>query len=88
MHPNMSAQTKTNIIIIVNGQQKTVPDQLLSYEEVVLLAFNPPPTGPNVIITVTYHMPVAQEPQGILTKGGTVQPKNRMIFDVTPTDKS
>ena len=48
--------------IIVNGRQKEVSTKTLSFDQVVALAFNPVPSGPNVQFTVTYRKGPSQEP--------------------------
>ena len=73
--------------VIVNGQEKKVSEETLSFDAVVALAFNPVPTGPNIMFTVTYRK--AKEPhEGTLVKGQSVEIKNGTIFNVTQTDKS
>lgn len=74
--------------IIVNTEDKTVDKAVLSFLEVVKLAFPAPNTGPNVIYTVTYKHAVAPMRHGSLVAGGEVQVKNGTIFNVTETDKS
>ncbi len=73
--------------IIVNGREKKVTTKELSFDQVVALAFNPPPTGPNIVITVTFRNAEDQK-SGTLTKGQTVTIKDGTIFNVTATDKS
>jgi hypothetical protein len=74
--------------IIVNGRKKEVAMSELSFDQIVHLAFDPVPTGPNVLITVEYgHGPKAN-PQGQLLEGETVKIKDGMVFSVSPTDKS
>ena len=60
----------------------------LTYNEVVALAFNPVPTGPNIKFTITYRNGPKQNPEGELLPGGKVKIKDGMIFDVTQTTKS
>lgn len=74
--------------IIVNGRERTVTQKELSFAEVVALAFNPPPSGPNVCLTVTYRRGHGNKPEGSLSEGETVKVKDGMIFNVTATDKS
>ena len=74
--------------IIVNGRRKEVVGRKLSFDEVVALAFDPVPTGPNIMFTITYRNGPRQNPEGTLLEGGKVKIHNGMIFDVTPTDKS
>lgn len=74
--------------IIVNGQEKTVTEKEISFDDIVALAFDPVPTGPQVLITVAYRRGHDQKPQGTLTQGQSVKVKKGMIFDVTATDQS
>lgn len=74
--------------IIVNGRKKEVPTKTLSFDQLVALAFNPVPVGPNVMFTITYRKGPHKNPEGTLTEGGTVRIKDGMIFDVTETNRS
>ncbi|WP_285511746.1 MULTISPECIES: multiubiquitin domain-containing protein [Streptomyces] len=74
--------------IIVNGQERTVSTDALSFEEVVSLAFDPVPTGPYVLITVSFRHADQKPAEGTLTAGASVKIKNRTVFSVTATDKS
>lgn len=77
------------IAIIVNTRKKTVAKKTVTFEDVVRLAFDNPPTGANICITVTYRRGPACNPQGTMVQGGKpVEIQNGMIFDVTATDKS
>lgn len=73
--------------IVVNGRTKTVREDDLTFEAVIALAFNPVPTGPNTVFTVTYWHPDGKH-EGTLTAGESVEIKNGMVFNVTATDKS
>lgn len=76
------------ITIIVNGRKKEVAAKELSYTDIVNLAYdNNPPTGPNIVITVTYKKGEGDK-QGTLLPGDTIKIKDGMIFNVTATDKS
>ena len=74
--------------IIVNGRPKVVTQKELSFSEIVALAFDNPPTGPNIVFTVTYRKGEGNKPEGTLIEGETVKIKDGMIFNVTATDKS
>jgi hypothetical protein len=74
--------------IIVNGQERTVSSDTITFEEVVSLAFDPVPTGPYVLITVSFRHADQKPAEGTLTAGTSVQIKNRTVFSVTATDKS
>jgi len=81
-------QAAPDATIIVNGQEKGWVEKTISFDEVVALAFNPVPEGPNVLITVSYRRGPEEKAQGTLTKGQSVEVKHNMRFDVTATDKS
>lgn len=74
--------------IVVNGRRKTVREQVLSYSQIVGLAFENPPTDPNVIFTVTYKNAAGPQSEGILVEGESVKIKNGTIFNVRSTNKS
>ncbi len=75
------------ITIIVNGQRKTVPSQVVSYTEVVSLAY-PTPPSPDTMFTVTYRNAVEPK-EGSLVEGQSVKVREEgTIFNVTPTNKS
>jgi hypothetical protein len=73
--------------IIVNGTAKTVHQGTLTFEELVKLAYPVPPAG-QIVYTVTYRGGRKSQPDGTLTEGEKVKIKNKMIFNVTATDKS
>jgi hypothetical protein len=74
--------------IIVNAERKEVTKKILTFHDVVELAFPNPQTGPLIVYTVTYKKAVAPQHQGTLIEGGKVEIKNGTIFNVTKTDKS
>jgi hypothetical protein len=79
---------KKELTIIVNGRPKEVPKEDITYDQVVALAFENPPTGDNILITITYRRGHGDKPEGSLTPGDSTKVKDGMIFDVTATDKS
>jgi hypothetical protein len=74
--------------IVVNAREVFVEARRLSYDQVVALAFNPVPTGPDVIFTITYRKGPRQNPKGTLAPGKSVFIRNGMIFVVTQTNRS
>jgi hypothetical protein len=74
--------------IVVNAREAFVESRRLSYEQVVALAFDPVPVGPDVIFTVTYRKGPHRNPKGTLAPGESVLIKNGMIFVVTQTNRS
>ncbi len=77
---------KGEITIIVNGREKKITKDTLSFEEVVALAFDNP--SPDVMYTVSYRDADQEPKNGTLVAGQTVKVKNGTIFNVTPTNKS
>jgi len=71
--------------VIVNGRPKKVETPTLTYDQVVALAFDNPPTGDNVDFSISWRH---GNDHGTLTKGQSVDVQDGMKFDVTPTDKS
>lgn len=74
--------------IIVNTREKEVKGKEVTFKQVVRLAFENPPTGDNIEITVAYRKGPRENPSGTMHPGDTVKIKEGMIFDVTATDKS
>ena len=74
--------------IIVNGREHKVAKGVLSFADVVNLAFPSPPTGDNVMLTVTYRNADSDKREGTLIEGKTVTIKNGTIFNVTATTRS
>lgn len=69
--------------VIINGRPRKVTSNILSFEEIVALAFTPVP--PSAFFTVTYSH---GNTGGSLTAGNTVPVQNGMKFDVTETGQS
>ncbi|MNU19077.1 hypothetical protein D3C71_72960 [compost metagenome] len=74
--------------IIVNARQHTWNESIISFEQLVVLAFGTYDNNPNKGYTVTYSRGWEPKPEGTMVKGSVVRVKNKMIFDVTATDKS
>ncbi len=81
-------QNKVGFTIVVNGREKTVTEKELSFADIVSLAFDNPPTGENILFTITYRRGQGNKPEGTLLEGEAVKIKEGMIFNVTATDKS
>ena len=76
------------VTIIVNTSEKTWNKKEVSYEEVIVLAFDSYSNDENVVYTVTYSKGPDSHHEGSLVKGGSVKVKDGMIFNVTQTNKS
>ena len=77
-----------DVTIVVNGRTKPWSDKDITFAQVVALAFEPVPSGPNVEITVAYRRGEGNKPTGTLIPGESVKVKDGMVFDVSATDKS
>lgn len=83
----MSKEPKV-ITIIVNGRNKSVEKNAeLTFDQLVKLAFDAPPSGPNICFTISYRKG-QNDKQGTLAEGESVKAKAGMVFVVTATDKS
>jgi hypothetical protein len=74
--------------IVINGELAVVPHEIVSYIEVVAIAY-PEQPNPNTTYTVTFRK--AQEPrrEGVLVEGQTVTVKHQgTVFNVSATNKS
>lgn len=74
--------------IIVNLEEKVVEQRVLTFRDVVKLAYPNVQDGPNVVYTVTYKKAAAPRHEGTLDEGQNVKIKNGTIFNVRRTDRS
>ncbi|WP_306598827.1 multiubiquitin domain-containing protein [Geothrix sp. 21YS21S-2] len=74
--------------IFVNGTAKMTTGPMISFDQLVALAFNPIPSGPNILFTISYEDGPRENREGSLKEGQSVHIKKEMIFNVTTTDKS
>jgi hypothetical protein len=79
---------KPTFEIVVNSRPRTVHEAVVTFEQVVQLAF-PGPHEPNVTFTMTYRHATSKPHAGELAAGGTVTVKKEgTIFNVTRTVQS
>ena len=76
------------IVLIVNGRPKPWTEKKITFEGVVVLAFGTYDPNPDKVYTVTYDKGPHENPEGSMVKGDKVYVKDKMIFNVTATDKS
>ena len=76
------------ITLIVNGRPKTWTEKMITFEQVVVLAVGTYDPNPDKVYTVTYDKGPHENPEGSMVKGDKVLVKDKMIFNVTATDKS
>lgn len=76
------------ITIIVEGTEYEWSKPAITYAEVVTL-FDPSyPQHPETTYSVKYKRGPSHKPEGILSPGGSVKVKDRMVFNVSPTGQS
>lgn len=78
----------TEFIIIVNTREKVWKENTISFEQVILFAFGSYDDNPNKSYTVTYCKGLEPRPEGTMVRESVINVNNKMIFDVSATDKS
>ena len=73
---------------MINGRKTEVPKEELTFDDLVGLAFEDPPTGPFICFTITYRRGRGGRRGGSLVEGESIKPRRGMIFNVSFTDKS
>ncbi len=77
------------ITIIIDGTPHEVPKkEVLTYAEVVTLAYPDHAQHPEITYSVTYTRGQGDKPEGILAPGGAVKAKEGMVFRVNRTGQS
>ena len=74
--------------VIVNAKVKPWDNDKISFDEVVVLEYGSIAANPNVIYTINYVKGVPSKPNGTMVKGEVISVNNKMIFNVTQTNKS
>ena len=76
-------------VIIVNGQERIAPNEEISFEEIVALAYDDSERGGQIVFTVTFEASESRRgPEGELGPGETLKVTERAIFHVQRTDQS
>ncbi len=84
----VSCQLEEIQCVIVNAREKAWNNNTISFNDIVKLAYGEVSTNPNVIYTINYKRGVPSKPEGSMVKGEVISVKNKMIFNVTQTNKS
>ena len=74
--------------ILVNAREKVWNDKIISFDQVVILAFGAISNDPNVSYAITFKKGDNNKPEGIMVKGDEVKVKDGMRFNVTQTNRS
>lgn len=76
------------INIVVNGKAKKVDHAVLTFDEVVKLAFPTPPAPGDIVYLVTFHNADQAPKDGELVAGQSVKVRNGTQFDVKHSFRS
>ena len=87
-HKNEALGQNKEFDIIVNAREKKWYDKKISFEQVVVLAFGIFENNGNTSYTVTYKRGEDKKPEGSMVIGDTIPVKDKMIFNVSKTNKS
>lgn len=74
--------------ITINGRQRQVESEELSFDELVDLAFNDPARGPQIVFTITFRGAGGRIQEGELDEGQRLKVRDGTIINVTRTDQS
>ena len=74
--------------ITVNGRQRQVEHDEVSFDNLVDLAFNDPARGPQIVFTITFREAGGRIPEGELDEGQRLKVRDGTIVNVTRTDQS
>jgi len=83
-----SKKKETDYTFIVNGRGKQWNKERISFDEAVVLAFGKLDQSQSRAYTITYSRGMEPKPEGIMVKENEIRVKDKMIFNVTATDKS
>jgi hypothetical protein len=81
-------QEKKTVEIVVKGTLHAWPKDEITYAEVVTLEVPDYAQHPEITYSVKYKNGHGNKPEGILSPGGSVKVKDRMIFNVSETGQS
>ena len=75
-------------LITINGRQRQVEREELSFDELVDLALDDPAKGPQIVFTITFREAGGRIPEGELDEGQRLKVQDGTIVNVTRTDQS
>lgn len=85
-HSDQAPGQNTTSMIVINGRQREVSGQSISYSQAVQLAFPDDQANETIEYTVAYANPHGKD--GTLVNGQDVHIKEGMIFNVSKTNRS
>ena len=75
-------------LITVNGRQRQVERDELTFDELVDIAFDDPARGPQIVFTITFREAGGRIPEGELDEGQRLKVRDGTIINVARTDQS
>ena len=87
-------EDKGTVKIIVNAREKVIPvgelsvNGELTYTQAVNLAYDQPPSGPDIVFTVSYRDGAGRPPEGRLVESQSTKVQDGTVFIVSFTDRS
>ena len=87
-HNQLDKPDDKTFLITVNGRQKQVERDEMSFDELVDLAFDDPARGPQIVFTITFREAGGRIPEGELDEGQRLKVQDGTIINVTRTDQS
>ena len=84
----MNGTEDKKFAIVVNGRQRNVEKEELTFDELVDLAFDDPARGPQIVFTITFREAGGRVTEGELDEGQRVKIQDGTIINVTRTDQS
>jgi Multiubiquitin len=83
-----ASRDKKEFDIIVNAREKKWFDKEISYDQVIVLAYGIYDPSESTSYTVTYKRGEDKKTEGSMVPGDIIHVKDKMIFNVTKTNKS
>ena len=84
----ITPDTDKGFDIIVNGTNYPVPNDEVSFDQVVDIAYPDGGRGPLITYTVDFYNGGGRPPEDKLTEGQKAKVKDGTVFNVTRTDRS
>lgn len=84
--PDVAPGQDKEVAIIINGRLKTVTGHQITYEQIVALAFPDTPPNEGTVFTVAFSYEHGED--GTLVAGQHTRIKERMVINVTKTNRS
>lgn len=85
----LKSGNRNTVNIIVNGRPKEFEGKVISFGQVVSLAFDNPPHGTETIFSVTYRKSANEHrPDGVMVEGDVIKVKKGTTFNVSATNRS